>query len=253
MTTQFEAGATTALPRSQIRHRLINPTRAGSTTVVTPRASRPSRVLGRIHTKPGQGPSQQDQKLIATLTRQSQAPDTEDDEEIAPGVRPDGKIHPSTQRARHQGWPPIIWIGLTLLGMLGFWWLTTAGLAFLVTHASDPGTYGPMHGNIITTVLGGGDSPGQPSKLIAMNNGGRVEIIRLLANDPTKAQLVLGPNLVTAGFPDPANAEISLSATSGAVHVTIYASLYDFPFHRYQARYTFREDGQGNLKPESQQ
>jgi len=101
-------------------------------------------------------------------------------------------------------------------------------------------------------VLGGGDSETQPSKLIAINNSGRIEIMKLVANDPKKAQIITGPDLVKAGFPDPVNAEVSLSASNGSVQVTIYGSFYDAPFHRYQTRYTLVEDGQGNLKSQQQ-
>jgi hypothetical protein len=143
-------------------------------------------------------------------------------------------------------------VSFTLFGVWLFWIITTVVLSFWATHVTDPGTYGPTHGNVITVVLGGGDSETQPSKLMAINNSGRIEIMKLVANDPKKAQIITGPDLVKTGFPDPGNAEVSLSAGKGSVQVTIYGSFYDAPFHRYQQSYTLVEDGQGNLKSQQQ-
>lgn len=141
-----------------------------------------------------------------------------------------------------------MWVGLTILLMLTLYGISTVGLALWNTTFVDPGKYGPTHGTIITVVLGGGDSESQPSKLVAMNNNGRVEIIELLANDPSKAHIIPGPNLVTMGFPDPTHAQIELKALNGSVQVTIYGNFYDLPLHRYQTTYTLVDDGQGNLK-----
>ncbi len=184
------------------------------------------------------------------------APDTSQDEEIAPSTRTGRtRVQPATpydQQPPRKEWHPLVWIGLTLFGMWLFWIVTTVALSFWATHVTDPGTYGPTHGTVITVVLGGGDSETQPSKLIAINNSGRIEIMKLLANDPKKAQIITGPDLVKAGFSDPVNAEVSLSAGKGSVQVTIYGSFYDAPFHRYQQLYTLVEDGQGNLKSQQQ-
>jgi len=143
-------------------------------------------------------------------------------------------------------------VSFTLFGVWLFWIITTVALSFWATHVTDPGTYGPTHGTVITVVLGGGDSERQPSKLMAINNSGRIEIMKLVANDPKKAQIITGPDLVKAGFPDPLNAEVELKASNGSVQVTIYGSFYDAPFHRYQTRYILVEDGQGNVKPQQQ-
>ena len=244
-------------PRSQIRYRPIHPTRSGAATIAIPRTSaHPSRVLSRFR----QQQQCQDQTILDTCTtsryQRYQAPDTYGDEEIAPIPRTGRtKVQPATpydQQPLRKEWHPLVWVSLTLFGMWLFWIATTVGLCFWATHVTDPGTYGPTHGNVINVVLGGGDSEAQPSKLIAMNNGGRIEIIMLLANDPKKAQIITGPDLVKTGFPDPVNAEVSLSAGKGYVQVTIYSTVYDVPFHRYQQPYTLVEDGQGNLKSQQQ-
>jgi hypothetical protein len=209
-------------------------------------------VLGRFR----QQQQCQDQTILDTCTtsqyQRYQAPDTYGDEEIAPIPRTGRtKVQPAMpydQQPLRKEWHPLVWVSLTLFGMWLFWIVTTVGLCFWATRVTDPGTYGPTHGNVINVVLGGGDSEAQPSKLIAMNNGGRIEIIMLLANDPKKAQIITGPDLVKTGFPDPVNAEVSLSAGKGYVQVTIYSTVYDVPFHRYQQPYTLVEDGQGNLK-----
>jgi hypothetical protein len=238
MTTTYQTG----MPRSGVQHRPINSTPTGD--IVTPRTTaHPSRVLPRFR------PQHPDQALIDKLTRS--APDTDEDTQTAPSLRT-GYRQPIMQRFFRwwspRDWHPAVWVILTLLMAFSAYLTSTAGLAWRDTTLSDPGKYGPTHGNIITVALGGGDSTSQPSKLIAMNNGGRVEIIELLANDPSKAQILRGPDLVTQNFPDPTNAEVDLSAGNGFVRVTIYGSYYDAPFHRCQTGYTLVEDGQGNLK-----
>ena len=246
----------TTIPRSQIRYRPIHPTQPGAATITIPRTSaHPSRVLGRFRQQPCQDQTTRD-TLPTNWYQRYQAPDTSGDEEIAPSTRTGRtRVQPATpydQQPPRKEWHPLVWVSFTLFGMWLFWITTTVALSFWATHVTDPGTYGPTHGNVITVVLGGGDSETQPSKLIAINNGGRIEIMKLLANDPKKAQIITSPDLVKTGFPNPVNAEVSLSAGNGFVQVTIYGSFYDAPFHRYQTRYTLVEDGQGNLKSQQQ-
>src|SRR5579859_4814909 len=182
----------TTMPRSGLQHRPINPTKQAR-NVVTPRSSRPSQVLARRC-------APHDEKLIANLTRQRQAPDTDQDTQFASDTRTGYLQFP---RWHPRGWHPVVWIIFTLGVVTLAYLASTGGMAWRDTTLIDPGKYGPLHGNVINVVLGGGDNQSQPSKLIAMNNGGRVEIIELLANDPSKAQILPGPNLVTQGFPDP--------------------------------------------------
>lgn len=234
----------TTIPRSQIRYRPMNLTQSREVTIVTPRTSaHPSRVIGRFRSQPCQ-----DQTTRPTSWYQCyQAPETSEDEERTTSTIT--RVQPATQRKE---WHPLVWVSFTLFGVWLFWIVTTVILSFWATHVTDPGTYGPTHGTVITAVLGGGDSETQPSKLIAINNSGRIEIMKLLANDPKKAQIITGPDLVKIGFPDPLNAEVELKAGKGSIEVTIYGSFYDAPFHRYQTRYILVEDGQGNVKSQQQ-
>ena len=108
-----------------------------------------------------------------------------------------------------------------------------------------------MHGNVVTGVFGGGDSNDHPTKLLALNNGGRVEIIKITAGDPKKTQIIAGPDLVASSFPDAAQAEIELRVDGPNITVTIYGSAFVLPFHRYSQFVVLHSDGKGNLKPKT--
>jgi hypothetical protein len=129
-------------------------------------------------------------------------------------------------------------------------------MALFVTHFIDPGTYGPIHGQVLRDVFGG-DSAEQPSKVIGMDDNGRVLVIKLTADDPTKAQIIPGPDLAKLNFPDPKGAEIDLQAGDfdhdghKDLQVTIESTTYDTPLHRYSQSYILYNDGKGNLKPRS--
>jgi len=139
--------------------------------------------------------------------------------------------------------------------MIMAYWVSTCGLAWRDVTFIDPGKYGPTHGNIVMGVFGGGDSQEHPSRLIGLNNDGHVQIIMIHANDASKSQILLGPNLVTLGFPDPAHANVDLEARDFDgdgnldLKVTVLASFYDKPLSRYGVPYMLYGDGQGNLKP----
>jgi len=199
----------------------------------------------------------------AALNRpQAQEHDTEDDEDAS--YQSDQRRHTrTTTRLQQQPdprrhWHPLVWVGLTLALLVVLWLATTSGAAWVTTHISDPGTYGPTHGNIVKTVLGGGDSKAERSTIIAMNNGGQVELMILIANNPAKAHLLTGANLVMLNFPDPAGAEIQLQTGdfNGDGHqdikVNILATSFDMPFHRYSQSTILYGDGKGGLKPPQQ-
>jgi hypothetical protein len=159
------------------------------------------------------------------------------------------------QRPRFHG-HPLFWIGLTLICVWLLWTASTNGVAFVVTHAYDPGTYGPTHGNVITGIFGGGDSQAAPSKLIGLNDGGHTEIIYIHADNPAKSQIISGPDLIASNFPDPQVAEVQLETGDFNhdghldVKATILSDVYDWPFHRFQSQsYYLYGDGKGNLKP----
>ncbi|HZO72882.1 MAG TPA: hypothetical protein VFB60_11825 [Ktedonobacteraceae bacterium] len=64
-----------------------------------------------------------------------------------------------------------------------------------------------------------------------------------------------GPDLQKIGFPDPFAAVVDLTVSDvdgdgkADLTVTIYADLYDFPFHRYQQVYVLYGDGKGSFAP----
>jgi hypothetical protein len=102
---------------------------------------------------------------------------------------------------------PLFYIGATLvacvllfslIGLIG-----TKGASWYVVHVSDPATYGPTHGNVLSLVLGGGDSVENPSTLIATNDGGQVLLLKVVPGHPEKNLTLVGPDLRTRNFPDP--------------------------------------------------
>jgi hypothetical protein len=152
-------------------------------------------------------------------------------------------------------WRSLLWIASTLLFMVVFYWLSTSGLAWWNNSLVNPARYGPTQGQVVMGVFGGGDSHSQPSKLIGMNNNGRVEIIMFHGNDPSKSQILVGPDLTAIGFPDPSRAHIDLQVGdfdhdgNQDVQVTIVADVYDKPLYPFAQSYTLYGDSQGNLKP----
>lgn len=253
MTTYMQTG----MPRSAVRHRPINPTQQ-TTSVPTPRASaHPSRVLRRWR----QGVPHDD-ALIDELTSSRQV-DTYEDEEVAPSTRTGYQQamqyrSPRGSRWHPRNWHQLVWVGLTLLLVLAFCWISTAGLAWRDATFIDPGKYGPTHGDIVMGVFGGSDSQAQPSKLIGMNNNGRVEVIMLHANDPSKSQILVGPDLIATNFPDPTHANVDLEVGDFDhdgnldLKVTVLSTIYDKPLNNYGQAYILYGDGQGNLKQRQQ-
>src|SRR5579875_3199925 len=139
-----------------------------------------------------------------------------------------GRSHPASH-PRRVSWP--LKAGVILAAL---WFLGTSGLSWWDSHVADPALYGPLHGSMVTCVLGGGDSTAQPSKLIAMNNNGQVELIEMLASNPDHTRILVGPNLVASGLPDPgtANVEMQVVEQDGhqIVRVTVWSDSYTLPF-----------------------
>lgn len=141
-------------------------------------------------------------------------------------------------------------IGGTVAALALGWFLSTTGASLWATHITDPGTYGPTHGSVITGVLGG-DSTDHPSKLIAFNNDGTVEVMKITANDPRKTQLLIGVDLHLVHFPDAVNAELQIEQEHQDLTITVWSSTFDRPFHRYSQVLHLKGDGKGNFKVQS--
>lgn len=220
---------------------------------------------GEPRTNAPRAAQQPQQSRRTTQAYQEQHPladaDTDADVEIAQTMRPRSaypapptrQLPPLHQGPYAQGHTKAITLGVgaTIAVMWLAWFFSTSGASFWATHVTDPSTYGPMHGNVVTGIFGGGDSGDHPSKLIALNNGGHVEIIKLTAGDPTKTQIIVGPDLVAISFPDPTQAEVELRVDGPDVTVTIYGSGFELPFHRYSQFIVLHSDGKGNLKPKT--
>ncbi len=167
---------------------------------------------------------------------------------------PPSKLTKQPSKRQKQPKHPAVYVSGTIAAIVGFVILSTSGAAWWSTTFHDPGTYGPTHGTIATGVLGGGDSKEHPTKIIGLNNGGKIELIILHANDPAHTQIINGPDLTTIDFPDPMNAEVDVQTGDyngdgkQDVKVTIYATTFDMPFHRYNRPSVLDGDGKGGLK-----
>ncbi len=241
-----------------------------------PVAERASRFAGQrqVQTRQYQSPPRADRQriteddealLVEMAPSRRQQPVYDDDDGYDPPqrtwtTRPGGVSITPYAPQRRRGVSPLIWVGVTFLCMMIAWFLTTSGLAWWSTHVTDPGQYaGALHGTIVTGVLGGGDSQETPSKLIGWNNAGHVQILKITANAPSKAQIIVGPDLTKLdAFPDPTGAVVDLQLgdynSDGHldVRVTVYSPAYDFPFHRMNMVFLLYGDGKGGLKPRQQ-
>lgn len=225
------------------------------------------KLIDGMTSQPAQIPARRSQQTTgprrgnAYQQRRGTPVDTDQDTQIAPGARTGTRAQPAqyNQRPSRRQLHPLVWIGLTLLILWFVWIIGTTGAGWWTAHISDPPQFGPLHGTSVTGVFGGGDSQAQPSRLFGWNDNGHVRIIFFHADDPSKAQILTGPNLTLQGFPDPTGAQIQLQtgdfpdATGSRdgnldLRVTILSTVFDFPFHRYQQYYIMYGDGQGNLK-----
>ncbi len=148
-------------------------------------------------------------------------------------------------------WGKMLVTASAVCGVL--WFLGTSGMSWLDTHVLDPSTYGPLHGSVATGVFGGGDSVGRPTRLIGMNTNGQVAVLVMTADDPAHTHILIGPNLVASGFPNPGTAEVELRVRQRdgrqVVEVTIWSDTYTTPFvGRYHVSYTLVSDGKGNFQ-----
>lgn len=146
---------------------------------------------------------------------------------------------------------PLLWLGVGMLLVLGFWQLTTSGAAWWSTHVTDPGQYGPTQGNVINTTLGGGGSAASPTKIIALNNDGQVQLILVPSNTPAKTRIITVADLVRMHFPDPAKAVLLVQAVDDNgktnLKITVWADTYLLPFQRYSVTFLLPGDGKGGF------
>ena len=161
------------------------------------------------------------------------------------------KKQPSTRQKQQKH--PAFYVGATALVLVGGWLATTWGASAWTANLSYPSTYGPMHGTVISTTLGG-DSKAHPSKIIGWNDDGKVEILVLIADNPRHTQIIAGPDLRAASFPDPTGSEVQLEAGDfnhdghTDIRVHILSTEFDYPFHPHQQYIDLDGDGKGNLK-----
>ncbi len=152
---------------------------------------------------------------------------------------------------RVPGWKVMLATAGVAAGLL--WFIGTSGMSWWDTHVLDPATYGPLHGSVATGVFGGGDSADRPTRLIGLNTNGQVAVLVMTADDPAHTHILIGPNLVASGFPDPGAAEVEVHVGQRAgrqtIEVTIWSDTYTIPFvGRYHASYTLVSDGKGNFQ-----
>jgi hypothetical protein len=241
---------------------------SGSTYSQPKVAERASRIAAQQQRQPmrRQPITEEDEALLDRLEDLDDLDDDEEQQQTAtinrtrrqqqePTSRPARGVSRPPMRHQQQRKHPSVYIGSTVVVLVLAWLLTTVGLSWFVTSFVDPGTYGPLHGNVVSGVFGGGDSASQPSKLIGWNNNGQIEIIKVTANDPSKARMIVGPNLIMLNFPDPTNAKIQIQLIDYDhdghldVQVNVLSSVYDYPLHRFSQPYLLYGDGKGNLKP----
>jgi hypothetical protein len=168
-----------AMPRSALRHRPIeNDANQQGKTSITPVVQRASRL---------------------------RTPETEEDEQAAPGSSSTGP-RPKTPglirtRGRRRGMlraHPLLLLGLGMILMLVLW----TGLSLAVSWWNttwDDLHYGRPRTFQIDMVVGQNDSSNNPSHFIALNLNGRIEVIEFPGGDASKARIYIGPQLYGSG------------------------------------------------------
>lgn len=261
--TKLEARTLSAAGRSALRYRFIeegddydaDPITSTPAPVYRPRrvripAATPILLQPARHGDEGDEDEDEDSRYMRKARHQAAelVRHTDEDPEIAPSVRGSRSQSQSSSRKPHR------WLSLAgaaavaaALAILG-WQATTAVPAWYTTTFSDPGTYGPLHGQALSVVLGNGDTTLTPSTLLATNLNGQVLLVKLFPSDPKKNITFTGPNLVLLNFPDPTKAEVELRALApGQIQIIIWSNVWDKPFHRYGVSFTLVSDGKGGL------
>lgn len=166
-----------------------------------------------------------------------------------PPVMPVQQLYPQ-QHKKKRAIFPYVFIGMAIMVFL-IWLVGLVIAPFLVTHVSDPLTYGSLRGQIKYSVLASGE---KPSKIISSNCTGKILIVIVREDDASRTTTIAGPDLSKVNFPDPtgANTEIYTGDYNSDGHIdiriTIVSTFFDSPFHRFTKDYDFYNDGNGNFK-----
>lgn len=139
-------------------------------------------------------------------------------------------------------------------------WKRALGLAFIIAlllwilseqytlRVSDPATYGPAHGQVVSGVFGGGDSASQPSKIYSINDDGQIIFVKLTADNASKAVIT------KVGYVTNPNDEIALQVGDfnhdghEDLKVIVEKDTFAAPWNRDTEPFIYVGDGKGNLK-----
>jgi hypothetical protein len=142
---------------------------------------------------------------VAQRASRLKSPQTEEDEQVAPGgastgPRPQtpGLIRVGVRRRGVLRAHPLLLLGLGMIVMLVLWTLLTLAVGWWNTTWDDL-HYGRPRTFQVDAVVGHTDSPSNPSHFIAINLKGRIEVIEFPGGDGSKARMYLGPQLYDAG------------------------------------------------------
>ena len=166
------------MPRSALRHRPIESDADGqSTTGITPVAQRASLLR----------PKNTEEREAAS-GKTSAAPRAKTPRSTRTGAR-----RRITLRAH-----PFLLLGIGMILMLVLWTLLTLAVRWWNTTWDDL-HYGRPRTFQIDAVVGHNDSSGNPSHFIALNLGGRIEVIEFPGSGASKARMYIGPQLYGNG------------------------------------------------------
>lgn len=185
------------MPRSALRHRPIaddadrQGKRPAATTGITPVAQRASRLRPQ---------------------------NTEEDEE---GSKTRTSVrHRGILRAH-----PLLLLGIGMITMLVLWSLLTVAISWWNTTWDDI-HYGRPRTFQMDVVVGQNDSAANPSRFIALNLNGRVEVIEFPGGDASKARIYIGPQLYESGA-DLVSVTLSFVDVNGNHRPDMIIHLYD--------------------------
>lgn len=91
----------------------------------------------------------------------------------------------------------LLWVGMVMLLAISVAWLVNAVGTWWVNE-QNTWSYGMPRTYQTDAVVGHGDSWLHPSHFIALNLNGRIEVIEIPADDPTREKVYVGPVLFSA-------------------------------------------------------